>query len=345
MRARAVTFWLLVLGLLAPGGVLTLARLSDPVSQLGLQAVAFTPYALVLYAATLIVVLFAAVRRHRSRLLLLPGALALAGLLGHAVWAAPLVSGEGRAPAAGAEPVTVMSSNLYYGRGDGTAVVLDAARRDVDVLVVSEVTARTLAEMERAAVAALYPYRAGEAGDANEGTMVFSRTPVSDVEVVAGTTFDNLLVRTGGLSLLAAHPAAPLDPEDWRRDHDLLRAAVARARPDVVVGDLNATFDHAPLRTLAEAGYRGSLELLDGGLAPTWPANGLYEPLRLFPPLVRIDHVLLAPGWTVGRADTLEIPDTDHLAVLATVLRSAPARAQAAATRWRSGAGPGSAVR
>ena len=323
-RPRVAPTGAVLLLLLGPALAMTAVRLRDPRGSRGIAVEAFTPYALAPYAAVLVVlvlVVWSRTRRgRRRRALLLPAGLALAGLVLHATWAAPLVLGAGRDPEPGARPVVLMSANLFLGRADGAAVVRAVAERDVDVLALVEVTARTVAELDDAGLAALLPYRVGGPREADQGTMVLSRTPVRFLDAVEGTRFGTLLVRTAGLRLLAAHPSSPVDADAWRSDHALLARAVARHGPDVVAGDLNATLDHPPLRRLADAGYRDSVELLDAGLPRTWPANGLYRPLWWAPPLVGIDHVLLAPTWTATATGTVEVAETDHLAVVATVV-------------------------
>ncbi len=327
MSKPAVTAWTSLALLVVPAVTLTVVRLVDPEAGLLVQLQAFTPFALVPYALALALLLVLLARRALPRALLVPPAvLVLLGAGLHLSWVAPSYVGEGREPATGAgagEGVVVLSTNLYQGRGDGAAVVRESAERGVHLLVASEVTPGTLAAMERAGLDEVLPHRAGSPGEQYEGTMVFSREPFEDVRLVSGTAFDNLLVRTGGLEVLAAHPAAPLDPDIWREDHARLREVVAAEGPDVVVGDLNATLDHAPVRALLAEGYRDSAELLNAGLVTTWPANGLYPVVGLLPPTTAIDHLLLAPGWTATETGTVEVPDSDHLAVVATVVPAA----------------------
>ncbi len=339
MSKRAAVAWAVPALLLVPAGSLTLVRLSDPAAGLLVQVQAFTPFALVPYALAVAVLGVLLARRSTRRLLPVAGtvpvgalvvvpavvAVVVAGAL-HVSWLLPSYAGEGRAPAPAAGPadeVVVLSTNLYFGRGDGAAVVREVAAREVDVLVVSEVTRSSLAAMEAAGLDDLLPHRTGRPGRTYEGTMVFSGEPFESAGLVPGTRFDNLLVRTGGLDLLAAHPAAPLDPGAWAEDHAVLREVVTDQRPDVVVGDLNATLDHGPVRALVAAGYRDSAELLNTGLTTTWPVNGFFPVLGLLPPTAAIDHLLLAPGWTATSTATVEVPRTDHLAIVATVLPAA----------------------
>jgi endonuclease/exonuclease/phosphatase family metal-dependent hydrolase len=93
----------------------------------------------------------------------------------------------------------------------------------------------------------------------------------------------------------------------------LRRTLEDSAGQQIVAGDFNATRDHAPFR-----------ELLDGGLADvadaqgwtawpgmTWPAD------RAYPPVMRLDHVLVSAGFGVRDVSVVQLPGTDHRAVVA----------------------------
>ena len=314
--------WLLCAGLLVPAVVLSVVRLVEPDLARAAQVQAFTPFGIVLYAAALVLLLLALVRRAtRSRLLVAPLVVAAAGLALHAVWFAPLVTGATPAAAVNASPSEVMTANLLAGAGDATRLVVEASEAGADVLVVSEVTRGDVAEMERVGLSDVFPHRVGEPGAADgyvSSTMVFSREPIELVETV-DTTFDAMLVRTGDLLVLAVHPAPPTLFAQWQADHRAILEVAERAEPDVIAGDLNATLDHAPLRALGDAGYRDAAELANAGLAATWPVDGGFPLLSLLPPSVAIDHVLVSDTWTVTATRTVDVPGSDHRAVLATV--------------------------
>lgn len=315
-------FWLLCGALLVPGLVLTTNRLVEPDLARAVQVQAFTPAGLVLYAAALLLLLLAALRRAtRRRLLVVPIVVAVAGLALHAAWFAPLVSGPVPRAADGGPAVEVMTANLLAGAGDATRLVVAASGAGTDVLVVSEVTRADVEEMERVGLTDVFPHRLGRA-DAADGevtaTMVFSREPLELVETL-DTTFDAMLVRAGDLLVLAVHPAPPTLYPDWVADHRAILEVAERQEVDVIAGDLNATPDHAPLRALVDAGYRDAAELTNAGLAATWPVDGGFPVLSLLPPSVAIDHVLVGFTWTVTRTRTLDVPGSDHRAVLATV--------------------------
>lgn len=308
--------------LLLSGVLLTLVRLLEPDVARAAQLQAFTPAGLPLYAAALVLLLVLVLRRAtRHRLLVVPIAVAVAGLALHAVWFAPLVSGSVPRAAADAPTTGVLTSNLLAGAGDATRLVVEASEAGVDVLVVSEVTRGDVAEMEQVGLSEVFPHRLGQA-DAADGsvgaTMVFSREPLELLETL-DTTFDGMLVRTGELTVLAVHPAPPTLFADWKADHRAILEVVETEEVDVIAGDLNATLDHAPLRALVDAGFRDAAELTNAGLAATWPVDGGFPLLSLLPPSVAIDHVLVSDAWTVTRTRTLDVPGSDHRAVLATV--------------------------
>lgn len=321
--------------LLLPALVVTGARLGDPTWGRLVQLVAFAPLALPLYAgglALLVLLVVAQVRRrHRGSATALAATtalVALAGLVLHAAWFAPQVVGETPAAAEGAEPVVVMTSNLLFGRADAAALVAQVRRDRVSVLVTSELTDPALAALEEAGIDDLLPHRVGSAGpeDSVQGTAVFADAPVELVEQL-DLFSTGLLVRTEpGMTLLAVHPAPPTLPEQWRADQAAIREAARRWSPDLVVGDLNATPDHAPLRALGRLGYRDAAELTNAGWAPTWPVGDTFPLLGLLGPVAQIDHVLVADGFTATASSRSVVADTDHAVVRAVVVRAADVR-------------------
>jgi Endonuclease/Exonuclease/phosphatase family len=311
---RAVTA--VVLLLVAPGVVLTLVRLLDPWDGRWVRLESFTPLGIVVYGAALVVVLIRLAFARNWATGLAAAALA-AGLALHLAWFAPMVSGANPPPRAGAEPLRVMVANLYAGRTDGLDVVRAASQEGVDVLVATEVTPGALSRMERAGLDSLFGHRAGRPAAGTEGTMVFAKVRLGTATRLH-TSWDSWRVPMGQHTLFAVHPHAPTDIAKWRRDHYVIRAAVTDEQPDLVVGDLNATPDHPPLRALAEAGYRSATELANDGWQPTWPAVAGASVLGFsVPNVVHIDHVLVGPAFAAISTHTLDIPESDHRALVA----------------------------
>jgi endonuclease/exonuclease/phosphatase family metal-dependent hydrolase len=86
----------------------------------------------------------------------------------------------------------------------------------------------------------------------------------------------------------------------------------------LLIGDFNATYDHAEFRALLDVGPDGR-KMVDVGTAaglrlePTWPMEGH----RL--PGIAIDHLVTSPGIAASGYAVHRVPGTDHAAVLATL--------------------------
>ena len=247
--------------------------------------------------------------------------LALAGAATHAHWArAPFEPKEAPSTVA---TVQVMTANLRLGRADTPQVVRLAMRHDVDVLVVVEVTPRAFAGLRAAGIEELFPHVAGGPEPKTRGTMVFSRSPLGEkqrLDAGYGTYVLDVALPTGPVHLLAAHPQAPKGSVDvWLADQEVIRATADRlSGPTIIVGDLNATMDHASLRGLVADGFQDAATQARSGWQPTWPSAGQVSRFGVSaPPLVAIDHVLVRGGLRAVRTTTHEVDGTDHRALVA----------------------------
>lgn len=317
----------LVLLLLYPALVITAVRVLQLDAGPAIRLESFTPLALPLYAAALVLLVTGAWRARRGdrarRTTRGVGALvALVGLGLHAWWISPSFVGDAPAPAAGADPLVVMTANLYEGQVDVDDLLATVRREHVDVLALEEISMDALASADAGGLAQLLPHRIGGPNgyDPVSGTMVLSTMPLG-APVPVETYHDSWLVPVGeDLTVMAVHPVAPVTPEQWTTDHATILAAAEQAEPDVVLGDFNATTDHQPMRALDAAGFHDAAELVDAGWEPTWPANGLGQfPGVSPPPLVAIDHVLVGERWTALETHTVDLAGTDHLALVATL--------------------------
>jgi endonuclease/exonuclease/phosphatase family metal-dependent hydrolase len=77
----------------------------------------------------------------------------------------------------------------------------------------------------------------------------------------------------------------------------------------LLVGDFNATVDQPTMRDLLDDGYVDAAGAAGRGWVPTW-RTGLAPPLA-------IDHVLVDRTVAVGGVSVLDVPGSDHRAVVA----------------------------
>ena len=99
--------------------------------------------------------------------------------------------------------------------------------------------------------------------------------------------------------------------DEWRDDLRALPPATPRGDVRILAGDFNATLDHAELRRVLDRGYADAADTVGHGLRATWPSD------RRFPPPVTIDHVLADERCGVRDLEVIDVPGSDHRAVLA----------------------------
>lgn len=217
--------------------------------------------------------------------------------------------------------LVVATANLEYGQGSLEDLADLVTDREVDALVLLEVTPAFEQALEGSPVDRALPDRAGTVRSDAGGTLVLLRDGVAGggAQVLGGDSsfvFDQVLapVSSGGegITLLGAHtrPPAPGGSAGWRAE--LLRLADAAAAVDgplLVVGDLNASTGHPVLRDLLrETDLRDAHEAAGSGWVRTWPAEGL------LPAFVQIDHVLVREAAVVD-AGAVGVAGSDHAAV------------------------------
>lgn len=278
-------------------------------ARLTVLAAALAPY--LMLGALLGVLLFAGLRSWGGVLVAVLVAVV-------AVWTqAPLCTG-GSADGSGRE-ITVAQANLLFDGADPAALV-DAVR-EVDLLTVNELTPAALDGLAAAGLDALLPHRYVSPGRTASGTGIWSRYPLTGTVEFDGFVLNQLgataeIPGAGPVTVFAVHPVPPVYGIDvWADELDRLRGIVERApagRPVVVGGDFNATHDHAQFRRWLTRRLGDAAEQAGAGLLRTYPAD------KRYPPLVGIDHILLA-GGRAHEVRTVALPGADHRAVIARV--------------------------
>lgn len=259
-------------------------------------------------------------------------ALAAGALVVCLLFAAALIGRwlPGPRPDVAGPQIRVMASNLYLGRGDARTVVRLVREQGVDVLGLEELTPDEVARLDAAGLRRLLPYRNVDARWGASGTGLFSRFPLTRLKPYNSIDVNGeprARVRVPGarpFELQVIHPPPPIDGQApvWRHMLSELPRPSTAGAPQMLIGDFNATLDHAQLRDLL-GGSRGYVDAADAtgkGYDTTWPAG------RDFPPEITIDHVLIDPRMRADDIGVHVVPRSDHRALIATL--RIPSRAQ-----------------
>lgn len=320
---------------LAATGLLIYVGATAPTWQRAIELVALVPLAfplggLALVLALVLVPLTTRRRRWRAWCLATIALLAAAGAF---AGVAPLIFGHKPAAESG-RSLVIMTQNLEYGDPQSLAEVALLAK--VDLLVVTDASATTVLRLRVTEIGRTLSHIVGLGQAGPEGSVVFSRYPLSDVTRISDNGDSRAVTahtpHMGDVDLVALHPSPPYQKEAWIADYEQITAyllnrdagSAGRAgRPVVVAGDLNATLDHAPIRRIRELGFSDAVEQLNLGFQPTWPAAGS---IRLFgipvPPFVQIDHVLTSPALAATGLTTFHSDGTDHLGLCVELQRA-----------------------
>jgi endonuclease/exonuclease/phosphatase (EEP) superfamily protein YafD len=273
--------------------------------------VAFTPYA----AGLSLLPLAAALALGRWP----AAALAAATTLALAWCVLPRAFGRADRPAGG-PTLRVLTSNLQYGEADPEQLLALVRTRSVDLVALQEYTPEADKALRAAGLDMLLPYRVAHPRDEPGGSALYSRFPLVDsghrtLPPYFGQSYATLRVPgAGDVRVESVHPCAPSAPgllRHWRTGLADQPCATRHGPVQILLGDFNATLDHASLRRLIATGYRHAGSRVGTALAGTWP----YDGSRL--PPVAIDHVLVDPRVAVHAASAHRITGTDHRAVLA----------------------------
>ncbi|MGH3389733.1 MAG: endonuclease/exonuclease/phosphatase family protein [Actinomadura sp.] len=269
----------------------------------------FTPY--VAAAAPIPIIGAALLRRRRAAAV---AGIVAAGLLA-AVLPRAFASGQ---PAVKGPPLRVLSTNLQFSLADPAAVVDLARRTGADVLSVQELTPEGVELLDRAGLGGLLPYQVLDPREGPAGSGLYARHPLRALPPVPGTALampqaELILTDRVRVEVTAVHPLPPLsagNSRDWRHGLAVLPAADPSGPARILVGDYNATFDHARFRELLGRGYADAADRVGKGLVPTWGVRQQAPPLT-------IDHVLVDERVAVRRVEVYALPGSDHRALFA----------------------------
>ncbi|WP_327151849.1 endonuclease/exonuclease/phosphatase family protein [Nocardia sp. NBC_01329] len=217
--------------------------------------------------------------------------------------------------------VTVMQANLLFDGADPRALVDEIRGRRVDLLTVDELTPAAIEALGRAGLDAILPHRYLSPGRTAAGTGIWSSYPLSETVEYDGYVLNQLSATAtvpdiGPVTVYAFHPVPPVyGTRVWADELLRLGEILERSpadRPVIVGGDFNATYDHAQFRALLSGRFGDAAVQAGAGHLVTYPTD------KRWPPLVGIDHILVAGGHAEA-VETIEVPGADHRALVARI--------------------------
>jgi len=266
-----------------------------------------------IFAGVAMVVLAAMTKRWK----LLAIQFVLLGL--HFNWIA--MSPDRATSSAGPSSLTVTSVNVYINNQHYDMIADVLQRTDSDVIMVTEL-GPALCEYLRNTLADSHLHVADESYPGPFGVAIFSKYPLSDVDLIGTATTGTTLLATVQTDhhryrVAAVHPYSPMTPNHLRlRDQHLDTLSrevrtVHQQQPDVpfiVMGDFNLTPWSPGFRTFQQS--TGLRHVTDGwGMQPTWYARGR----SWFPLGLVLDHCLVSPQLNRVKRQLGPTVVSDHL--------------------------------
>jgi endonuclease/exonuclease/phosphatase (EEP) superfamily protein YafD len=214
------------------------------------------------------------------------------------------------------EPLTVMTTNLQFGGADPFALVKLVKQHHVDVLATQELTPQAVDLLRGAGLDKELPYTELAPFRDADGCGLWSRYPIDRLPPLqARFQSPGALIKMPRRQVVVrvVHAFPPTTGPVYRGDYAGLTRQVHQLdplMPTVLAGDFNATADNSLFRRLMGSRYRDASEQAGSGLQATWAPTG-------WPMLLHLDHVLVDQHFDVRSTQVLDLPGSDHSAVLA----------------------------
>lgn len=232
---------------------------------------------------------------------------------------APFDAIIGCQPSSGEGEITIMTANVKSGAGRPDAIAANIAATDPDVIVLQETKTPFMRALAANAGMEAWPYRSNEIPEANNGTVVWSKWPLSDAHADALPVNSSVeaVVESprGDFTVASIHTASPTSPRKVDMWHEQLEglAGLPTGSPMVIGGDFNATEDHQPFRRLLDQGWTDVHD--DKGCGPdlTWSSR------RLSTPVMRLDHILVTDDFEVLSTEIGDAGGSDHRPVISRI--------------------------
>ncbi len=241
-------------------------------------------------------------------------------------------------PVSGSRRLTVMTFNLRYDHNDPTVVLAAIRNADADVIALQEL-ATGMDEFLWPELQAEYPYRLSAAADASWGSGIYSRYPLTLLEVRAthngftdtqdalldwnGTQIRFINFHTGPPSLytraLSSFPYRL--PYNYLADArstqitELIPRLATTDSPLVLACDCNmdpASYNYQRITSVLGDSFREA----GWGYGHTLYYNDVPNPIRWIP-LVRVDYIFHSEHWLASHAQVLPYASSNHRPLVA----------------------------
>jgi len=271
-------------------------------------AIGMTPY---VAAASLLPILLAASLRAWPAAI---AAVAIAAVF--AVLVVPRAVGGPTEATPEGPALKVLAANMMLGQGSAEDLTALVDELDPDVVSVEELTPALAHQLDELGLSHELHHAELLPDGGSHGSGLYSRYRLVDpheVEVLRAFPFLTATVVVPGaepIDVSSVHTVPPTEA-GWSQDLEAIPAAPEGGRA-VLLGDFNATLDHAPFRGVLDRGWDDAAATVGSGLVPTWPADR-----ELVPPLYAIDHVLVGDAIGVRELSVHDIGGTDHRVIFA----------------------------
>ncbi len=269
-----------------------------------IPVVAFTPQILVLMAIPFVLALL--LRARYMLIVLVVTAAIIAALL------LPRAIGNDQ-PEARGRSITIFSANLLAGAAEPEPLVAAIERTDPDIIALQEATPDNFKTLKAAGVLAERPYFSGIPQFGTRGYFTVSRWPLKVIpgSGLLGDNWPEMQVGDSGMIFRNIHPSPPLsygNTPEWKA----ALAEIPSSRGNrFIAGDFNSTLDHRAFRSVLNRGYRDAADQTGNGFKWTWVVT---RTGRLV-----IDHVLVPTGVNIQGFEVIDLPGSDHDAIVARV--------------------------
>jgi endonuclease/exonuclease/phosphatase (EEP) superfamily protein YafD len=235
----------------------------------------------------------------------------------------PWSAGSARGERPDALPVRVMTINVKVAQADLGTIERLVREHGVDLLVVEEGQPGFFHALDESLHGQLPNTVFSPDPTWAQGTAMWSRWPIQNLGLLPGRQDrpQRVLLRVPGavaVTVTGVHTLSPVQDRvpGWRSDlANLTWASKRTAGPQLMLGDFNASRDHAPFRQLLATGL---VDAAEAARVPVWKAVTWPADRRRLPALIRLDHVLVtADSIGVTAVRVVAVPGTDHRGVIA----------------------------